>query len=230
MLTRLTTGMALLATMSLSSCSGEHNTPARVVITSGPEAETPEMTRQAWAEKTCEAAKRKGLATDGLMLVASIREQRMLVLEDGNLLAAYPISTSLYGPGSREGSNKTPLGLHRIRDRIGDAEPPGRVFRARQATGVVLSPASWRQDEAEDLVLTRIMRLDGMTRGLNKGGSVDSYKRFIYIHGTNQEHLLGRPASHGCIRMANEDVITLYETVLDRETWCSIMQGFPRTG
>jgi len=180
-----------------------------------------------WTERMFEAALRKGLAADGMMLLVSVEQQRMLVADGRGVHARYRISTSRFGTGSRQGSHKTPLGLHRVADRIGDDEPAGRVFVARQPTPRVVPEHDWRRPRSRDMILTRILRLKGLTPGLNRGAGIDSYDRFIYIHGTNQEHLLGRPASHGCIRMGNRAMIALYRMLHGREAWCCIMERFP---
>ena len=143
-------------------------------------------------------------------VVVAIGAQRLYLMQDGRLLKAYPVSTSAFGPGNQEGSNQTPLGLHRIKQKIGDDAPAGMVFKSRKATGRVAEIISEPRDIPEDDVTTRIMWLDGLEPGANQGGKVDSYKRFIYIHGTPEEGLIGRPASHGCVRMYNNDVIDLY--------------------
>jgi len=120
----------------------------------------------------------------------------------------YEVSTSKYGIGSQAGSNKTPLGLHRIENKIGDGAPQGMVFKGRRATGHI---AQMNVPGAGDLVTTRIMWLKGLEPGTNSGRGIDSYKRYIYIHGTAEEEKIGQPASHGCIRMYNQDVIDLFE-------------------
>ncbi len=120
----------------------------------------------------------------------------------------YPVSTSKYGIGSQANSNKTPLGLHRIENKIGDGAPQGMVFKGRRATGRI---AQMNVPGAGDLVTTRIMWLKGLEPGNNSGRRIDSYKRYIYIHGTAEEEKIGQPASHGCIRMYNDDVIDLFE-------------------
>ena len=166
------------------------------------------------------AARRKGLPADGILLLVSIPRQAMAIVKDGKVAQTYTISTSMYGTGSKDGSNRTPLGLHRIEDRFGDGQPAGRIFRQRVATDGICKPSEWSQADADDLVLSRIMRLRGMTPGLNAGAGIDSYSRCIYIHGTAQEHLLGKPASHGCVRMGNRDVVELFDRIKGKDTWC----------
>jgi len=143
--------------------------------------------------------------------VVAIGAQRLYMMQDGRLLKAYPVSTSAFGPGAQEGSNQTPLGLHKVKEKFGDGEPQGMVFKARKPTGRVAEIISEPKDIPQDDVTTRILWLDGMEPGVNQGGKVDSYKRFIYIHGTPEEGLIGRPASHGCVRMLNADVVDVFE-------------------
>ncbi|HVP14559.1 MAG TPA: L,D-transpeptidase family protein, partial [Terriglobales bacterium] len=118
-------------------------------------------------------------------------------------------STAAAGIGGRSGSLQTPPGLHRIHARIGAGSPSGAVFVSREPTGEI-----WRGEPREDdLILTRVLTLEGLEPGVNRGPDCDSLERFIYIHGTNHESRLGEPGSHGCIRMANADVITLFDRV-----------------
>tara|TARA_B100001027_G_C16170901_1_gene286932 strand:- start:162 stop:770 length:609 start_codon:yes stop_codon:yes gene_type:complete len=125
----------------------------------------------------------------------------------------YPISSSAYGIGSVRNSLKTPLGAHVISEKIGKGAKIGSVFRARKFTGEVVEPITERIDIKEDVITTRILWLDGLEKGRNKGGNVDSKSRYIYIHGTAEEGLIGEPASLGCIRMKNMDVIKLFNRV-----------------
>ena len=174
-------------------------------------------------------ATQRGLTSGGMLLHVSVTHQKLHVVDSSGIRYRYTVSTSKFGTGSRENSNRTPLGWHEVADRIGGDAVPGQVFVARAAvSGRVLPVADWRQTEGQDLVLTRIMRLRGSEPGSNSGTGIDSYDRFIYIHGTNQEQMLGRPASHGCIRMGNRAVIALYRMLHGREAWCCIMERFPR--
>jgi len=122
----------------------------------------------------------------------------------------YSISTSKYGIGNKAGSDKTPLGLHYIENKIGEGAPKGMIFKARRATGQI---AEMNVPGAGDLVTTRIMWLKGLEPGMNSGQGIDSYQRYIYIHGTAEENKIGQPASHGCVRMYNRDVIDLFKRV-----------------
>ena len=130
--------------------------------------------------------------------------------EDGNLLRQYPVSTSKYGTGNVNGSEKTPLGLHRIKDKLGGAMPVNEVFIGRVPQGNLEECQIRGVDLPDDVIMSRILWLEGMEPGRNKGGYVDTYQRYIYIHGTNHEDDIGTPASIGCIRMRNQDVVDLY--------------------
>ena len=143
-------------------------------------------------------------------VVVAIGAQRLYLMQDGRLFKVYPVSTSVFGPGAQENSNQTPLGLHQIKQKFGEGEPLGMIFKARKPTGRIAEIIKEPIDIPADDVTTRIMWLEGMEPGINQGGKVDSYKRYIYIHGTPEEGLIGRPASHGCVRMYNEDVIELF--------------------
>lgn len=165
------------------------------------------------------------IAADAWVLVVSWKKQRLTVWKDGRPIKSYRVSTSRRGVGQLMGSFKTPTGWHRVVRWIGDRRPPGAVFRSRRFTGEVLPPRCWRGAEGHDMMLTRILRLRGLEPGHNAGPGCDSYARFIYIHGTNHEHLLGRPASHGCIRMGNRDIIDLFERTRGRPTYCLIQEG-----
>ena len=146
-----------------------------------------------------------------------------MLLNCGNrCLREYIISTSLRGPGERAGSGRTPRGWHRVVRWIGTGRAPGTVFVSRRFTGEVIPRKAWRGAGAPDLILSRILRLRGLEPGRNAGHGCDSYARYIYIHGTNQEHRLGTPASHGCIRMANRDVIDLFNRTRGTPTYCYI--------
>jgi len=124
----------------------------------------------------------------------------------------YSVSTSKSGIGSRAGSNKTPLGQHVIEQKIGDGASLGTIFKARRNTGRI---ATLNAPGAGDLVTTRIMWLRGLEPGKNSGSGIDSYRRYIYIHGTAEENKIGQPASHGCVRMYNRDVIDLFDRVTE---------------
>jgi len=135
--------------------------------------------------------------------------QRLFVVDDEKIDKSYPVSTSSRGTGNREGSFQTPRGVHRIREKYGAGAPLGRIFRDRIDTG-----ETWPVgNPGDNLILTRILRLEGLESGVNKGPGIDSYERYIYIHGTNNEHRIGEPFSQGCVCMKNADVIELFDSI-----------------
>jgi L,D-transpeptidase YbiS len=140
-----------------------------------------------------------------LLIVISVGEQRLRLRQAGKILMTCAISTSKSGLGTAPGSNKTPTGRFRVTEKHGQNAPHGTIFKSRQPVGV------WRGDDppaGDDLITSRILWLDGLEKR-----NANTYERYIYIHGTNHEHLLGIPASHGCIRMKNDDVISLFDAV-----------------
>ena len=142
----------------------------------------------------------------------------------GRTVATCPVSTARAGTGGQAGSNRTPPGWHRVCARFGAAAALGQVFVSRKPVpGRILSGEEWRAGGNTDLILSRILWLDGLEDGVNRGGTVDSRSRYIYIHGTNQEHLLGTPASHGCIRMANRDVADIFRLARGRPFYVNIV-------
>ena len=145
-------------------------------------------------------------------LIVSIPNQVLQLYRDGALRRTFPVSTSRNPPSCIEDSEGTPTGLHEITDLIGDGEPRGMVFRGRIATG----KRYWEESDEEqkrNLITTRILRLRGLEAGHNAGPGVDSFERYIYVHGTNHEDRLGTPASGGCVLLANRDVEELFESV-----------------
>ena len=144
----------------------------------------------------------------------NVGEQKLyLQNEQGDTEREYPVSTSRYGVGYENGSEKTPLGLHRIKDKIGGAMPISMVMVGREPMGLLEDCIKGDIELPEDVITSRIMWLEGMEPGKNQGGYVDTYKRYIYIHGTSEEDRIGTPASIGCIRMLNKDVVELYRLV-----------------
>ena len=142
-----------------------------------------------------------------------ISQQRLYLKQNDNLIKSYPISSSKYGEGSTENSNMTPLGLHVIKEKIGTDVPINTLFISRINTKRTVNIENSRNKTKDDHITSRILWLDGLEEGKNKGKGVDSYSRYIYIHGTHEEGLIGEKASHGCIRMLNNDVIDLYNYV-----------------
>jgi lipoprotein-anchoring transpeptidase ErfK/SrfK len=133
----------------------------------------------------------------------SVRRQQLVLRSGRKKLAEYPVSTSRFGLGSKEGSFKTPTGKFRIADKIGDGMPAGTVFKSRRPV-----KATKKLLREEDLVMTRILWLDGLERR-----NANTHDRYVYIHGTNHEDEIGTPASHGCVRMKNADLLELFERV-----------------
>jgi lipoprotein-anchoring transpeptidase ErfK/SrfK len=137
-------------------------------------------------------------------IVVSTHEQKLALLDRGNVLAIYPVSTSKFGLGDWRGSRFTPLGKLEIAQKIGDNAPPGAVFKDRRRTGEIVAPDS----PGRDPIVTRILWLRG-----REARNANSFARDIYIHGTPEERLIGTPASYGCIRMRSSDIIQLYNIV-----------------
>jgi len=160
-----------------------------------------------------ETARRRLLAVLGAApprwLLVHVPSQTLRLVVDGRVARSFGVSTAAAGVSGVEGSFGTPPGVHRIDRKIGAGHPVGTWFRSREPVG------RWPQDDpdGEDLILSRILTLDGCEEGLNRGPGCDSRERFIYIHGTNHEGGIGRPCSHGCVRLSNADVIHLYELV-----------------
>ena len=160
--------------------------------------------------------RRAGARFTRYALTVSVLTQRMYLYERHLLDEFFPlyglrqrfvISTSAFGIGQRENSNQTPLGLHRVARKIGGGDMVGTVFRGRVPVGL-----TW-QGMPEARIAHRILWLDGLEGGKNSGGNVDSFNRYIYIHGVGDELTLGRPASHGCIHLGANDLIRLHDLV-----------------
>lgn len=132
---------------------------------------------------------------------------------DGQVLAVYPVSTALNGPGEMDGSGCTPRGEHYIRACIGAGLPIGTVFQARRPTGEIYSSELARQYPGRDWILSRILWLCGREWARNRGPGVDTFRRFIYIHGTPDSEPMGVPLSHGCVRMRNADLVDLFDRI-----------------
>jgi UDP-N-acetylmuramate-alanine ligase len=140
------------------------------------------------------------------LLVVDVERQRAVLIENGAAKAVWPVSSARAGIGGAEGSYRTPPGWHRVHRRIGEGAEEGSVFVSREPTGEM-----WRGEARDDdLILTRILTLDGLEEGVNRGPGNDSLERYIYLHGTNHERLLGRPTSHGCVRLSNADICCLF--------------------
>lgn len=137
-------------------------------------------------------------------VVVSVKEQKLAVYRDGNMVKKYSVSTSKFGEGDKPGSYKTPLGTMKVAEKIGGDAPKGAVFKSRRRTGEILKPNA----PGRDPIVSRIIWLTG-TESKNK----HAYQRCIYIHGTAEESKIGKPVSYGCIRMRSRDVISLYRKI-----------------
>lgn len=143
----------------------------------------------------------------------SIPAQRLVLVDEGQVVKSYPVSTAKNGPGELRGSECTPRGWHKICAKIGAGLPVYSVFKARRPTGEIYSPELGKQFPERDWILTRILWLGGLEPGKNRYGEVDTAWRYIYIHGCPDELMNGKPESHGCIRMLNADLIELFDRV-----------------
>lgn len=147
----------------------------------------------------------------GLGVWVSIARQRVYLINNYHISALYLCSTAAAGIGNKVGSYKTPLGWHVIAECIGGGLPKGAVLKERQFSGRVWDLS--KESKGEDLILTRILWLQGIEPGINQGDGIDTHDRYIYIHGTPEESKLGTPVSHGCIRLSNADVIELFNQI-----------------
>lgn len=149
-------------------------------------------------------------------------QQILFVISKGTAIFSYPISTSRFGLGNENDSFKTPLGLHYIADKIGEDMPKMTIFKGRKplVNNLTLADLDLSKNTDirnkhfathEDVITSRILWLKGHEEGVNKGDNIDSYSRYIYIHGTAHEDKIGTPDSHGCVRMNNDDVIELFD-------------------
>ncbi|MDY6890674.1 MAG: L,D-transpeptidase [Pseudomonadota bacterium] len=146
-------------------------------------------------------------------LQVSLQRQRLTVHSETGVYARYPVSTAKAGAGERSGSGCTPRGRHYIRACIGAGQPLGAVFVARRPTGEIYCAELAASCPDRDWILTRILWLCGREPGFNRGGLVDTQRRYIYIHGTPDCEPMGVPLSHGCIRMRNHDLLQLFALV-----------------
>ena len=137
-------------------------------------------------------------------IIVSVRDQKLMLVQNGGKVVTYPVSTSMFGLGDSWGRMTTPLGYFAVEEKIGDTAPVGAVFHNRRLTGEVLQPNA----PGRDPVITRIIWLRGL-----EAQNAHAYHRCIYIHGTPQEKTIGQPASYGCIRMKSSDITALYDRV-----------------
>ncbi len=147
-----------------------------------------------------------------MKLLISVARQRLLLVDDaGGVLCDYPVSTAKAGVGEESGSFRTPRGRHVIRAKIGAGQPLNTVFIRRRSTGEIWTPELAEQHPGRDWILTRILWLSGCEPGCNRLGSVDTMRRYVYIHGCPETEAMGAPGSHGCIRMRNADIADLFD-------------------
>ena len=155
-----------------------------------------------------------------VLLFVNIENQTLSHIEKGTFLKLYKISSSYYGTGSKLNSLKTPLGRHEIYKKIGSNLPINAILKGRVWNGAIADIIEEPIDTEFDHVTSRILWLDGLELGKNKGKGIDSRNRYIYIHGTAEEGLIGNPASDGCIRMYNKDVVELFDLVDEKaQVW-----------
>jgi lipoprotein-anchoring transpeptidase ErfK/SrfK len=151
--------------------------------------------------------------SDQDFLDISISKQTLSVFQAGQCINKFCVSTAKNGAGEQKGSGCTPRGWHKIRAKIGQGALINTVFVGRRPTGEIYSPELEKLHSKRDWILTRILWLSGIEPYKNRYGSVDTCWRYIYIHGTNEESIIGQPASHGCIRMKNADLLVLFDQV-----------------
>ena len=148
-----------------------------------------------------------------MSLRVSLNDQTLTLMRGATRAKTYAVSTSKHGAGETHGSFQTPRGRHIVRAKIGAGAPLNAVFRARRPTGEIYSTELAQANPGRDWILTRILWLSGTEIGRNRLGRVDTMRRYIYIHGTPDTEPLGSPSSIGCIRMANADVVELFDLV-----------------
>lgn len=146
------------------------------------------------------------------LLIVSIRKQELAVIENGTIRRIFKVSTSKNPPSCMADSYGTPTGLHKLADFIGDDQPEGMVFKGRVPTARHFSEYT-SEEQANNLITTRIIRLRGLEMNKNAGVGCDTYARYVYIHGTNHEDRIGEPFSGGCIEMLNAEVLELFDIV-----------------
>ena len=163
-------------------------------------------------ERVTKTCLRLGIKPADRVLFVRISTATLQFFQSGVLVKSYPISTSKRPPSNVKHSLGTPRGLHEIAERVGAGQPPGMVFKSRVPSGHHYSELPDATSET-NLITSRILWLRGLEDGVNAGGEVDTYSRYIYIHGTNHESQIGTPMSAGCVLMRNLDIVELYEQV-----------------
>lgn len=145
------------------------------------------------------------------LIFVSIKHQKLYLIRHGHIVSSYTVSTSKYGVGNKMGSKKTPVGLHKIEKKIGKGVPLRGIIKGGVYTGEKADLEHYPVPIDGDFITTRLLWLKGLDEGKNSGGKTDTYLRHIYIHGTPEEGLIGKPSSHGCIRMTNHEVVELFK-------------------
>ncbi len=153
------------------------------------------------------------MLNEGWQLQVDVASQQLTVVQEEVVLRRYEIATSKYGLGEIKGSYRTPTGWHKIRAKIGGGLPIGSVLVGRRPTGEIFSAELAEVHPERDWILTRILWLSGLEIGKNRLGEVDTMRRYIYIHGCPDEIKFGTPSSHGCVRMHNNDIVHLFNSV-----------------
>lgn len=146
-------------------------------------------------------------------IYVGVERQELYLCINREVVKLYEVITSKHGAGSQNGSNCTPTGLHCINGKFGEGVPKGGILIGRKFTGKVADIEFSPVPTGHDDITSRVLTLAGLEDGVNKGGEIDTYRRQIYIHGTAEEGMIGKPASHGCIRMKNDDIIELFSIV-----------------
>lgn len=214
---RYTLRCVLLFVIAFAGCKSKKNiitVPSAAPVDSAQEKAVKSFeTNETFADFATEFLELKyGIKPDEYLFV-SPRKQKMYWIKNNQLVKTFTISTAEKGIGNEWGSEKTPYGLHKVKMKIGDGVPLYGRFVGRRFTGKIATIYTDTSRSPTDDVLTRILWLEGLEPGVNKGRKVDSFKRHIYIHGTSEEGRLGRPASHGCIRMKNDEIMELYDHI-----------------
>ena len=142
-----------------------------------------------------------------------VNKQQLNLLQGDNVVASYAISTAKNGVGQKTGSECTPIGWHTIRAKIGLNANQNTVFIGRRESGETFSEELKQQHPERDWILTRILWLNGLEAGKNRGGNVDTMRRYIYIHGCPDSDSFSIPSSHGCVKMRNKDIIELFKNI-----------------
>ena len=153
-----------------------------------------------------------GLNLADHLLIASVRHQTINHFQYGTSVKAYVMSSSKRPPSCVEGSLGTPWGLHEVCEKIGEGEALGTVFEGRASIGLKYWECE-KEKRGKNLITTRILRLRGLQDGVNSGGQVDTFHRYVYVHGTNHENRLGSPSSSGCLQLGNKEVLELFDIV-----------------